>query len=119
MCYLGFLYSAICRQLLICYYSSSCNNLETGTADWFVKIMPTVELIKKNIYILRLFRQRFLRAAVAPCTHSVIPLISVDPGDDPQGLANQYLVENVIQLVSRILEFKDMYICTYMLLKQK
>lgn len=58
MCYLGFLYSAICRQLLICYYSSSCNNLETGTADWFVKIMPTVELIKKKYIYFEAFQAK-------------------------------------------------------------
>lgn len=37
---------AICRQLLVCYYPTSCNTLETGMADWLVKIMPTVELIE-------------------------------------------------------------------------
>lgn len=116
MCYLRFLYSAICRQLLICCYSSSCSTLETGKADWLGKMMPTIELIRERERE-KVLRQRFFRAAVAPCTHGVIQLLSMDPGDDPQGLVNQYLVKNLLQLVSCSLAHRYMHICTHMLLK--
>lgn len=92
------LYSAIHRQLLMCYHPSSCNILETRMADWLVEIMPTVELIK-YIWGGEGLMQRFLRAFLAPCTHGVIPLISMDSWGDPQVLVNQYVVKSLLQLV--------------------